>query len=183
MTTLIRKSTTLTAVAAAWTFALAALIPPLPAQDAAPGEAQAPKAKAKASRKAESRKAAATADEDEAPKPRSARSTPPDAIRRVPIYFGGLGLTNEQKESIYKIEGKYQPEIQDLEQQADALRERLMADCEDVLTPAQKRALTDARKSAAERRKSASDRRKAEEKPAPETVEADAPASKPATID
>jgi hypothetical protein len=182
MTSLVRKTTASAAVATLLSFALAALAPPTIAQEEAPRKA--PTGKAKTARKA------APADDDEAPAPKakSARSAP-DPTHRVPTYFGGLSLTAEQKESIYELEAKYQPQIQEAEKKADDLRERLMADCEDVLTPAQKRALVEARQAAADRRKAAADRRKAasedaaedEEKPAPRKAEA--PARKPATFD
>ncbi|WP_165250533.1 hypothetical protein [Paludisphaera soli] len=183
MTSLVRKTTASAAVATLMSFALAGMVPPTIAQEEAPRKA--PTAKAKTAKKA-----APAADEDEAPAPKakSARSAP-DPTHRVPMYFGGLSLTAEQKESIYKLEARYQPQIQEAEKKADDLRERLMADCEDVLTPAQKRALAEARQTAADRRKAAADRRKAasegdaEDEEKPEPRKAEASARKPATID
>ena len=80
---------------------------------------------------------------------------PPDATHRVPAYFGGLGLTDEQKESIYEIQGEYLPQIQALEKKAAELREERMLEIENVLTAPQKKALADARKAASTRRKAA----------------------------
>ncbi len=183
MTSLVRKTTASAAVATLLSFALAALAPPTIAQEEAPRKAPTPKAKT-------AKKVAPAEDEDEAPAPKakSARKAP-DPAHRVPLYFGGLSLTAEQKESIYKLEANYQPQIQEAEKKADDLRERLLADCEDVLTPAQKRALAEARQAAVDRRKAAAERRKAasedaageEEAPAPRKAEA--PPRKPVTID
>jgi len=80
----------------------------------------------------------------------------PDPTRRVPTHFGSLGLTAEQKEEIYAVGGKYIPQIQELQAKIESLRERMMSDCEDVLTPAQKKILGEARKAATDRRKAAS---------------------------
>jgi len=41
-----------------------------------------------------------------------------DPARRVPRYFGQLGLTAEQRESIYRIQGKQMPKIEALEKQS-----------------------------------------------------------------
>ncbi len=142
MTSLLRKSAVATAGAAMVGFALAAMASPIGAQ-----ETPAARAKAKAPRKA------AAAEPEAEPKAKSSRDVP----HRVPTYFGGLGLSADQRESIYAIEAEYQSQIKDLEQRADALRERLMAECEDVLTAPQKKALTAARESAAARRKAAAE--------------------------
>lgn len=179
MTTPSRKAVALAAGPALLTFAMAALIPPIGAQ-----EARTKPSPAKAKPSASARKAA---EDDEAPKAKAkGKSARPS--RRLPTYYGGLNLTDEQKESIYEIEAKYQPEIQDLEKQADALRERLASECEDVLTAVQKRALADTRQSASERRKAAAAKRKseveAEEEPEDRPEEKAEPvARKPATID
>lgn len=178
MTSLLRKSAAATAGAALFAFSLASLAPAIGAQEAPSAKA---KAKAKASKKAPPKKADDEAEGE--PEARTSRTATADASRRVPVYFGGLGLSDEQKESIYAAEAKYQPQIQELERKADALRERLMVECEDVLTAPQKKALAEARSSAAERRKSAAARRKAEDEPEAEEKKAEPTARKPATID
>jgi len=99
------------------------------------------------------------AAQDAAPA-KSARKAP-DPTRRVPTYFGSLGLSTEQREEIYAIQAKYVPQIQELERKIEGLRERQMSDCEDVLTPAQKKILGEARKSAVDRRKAAAKARAA----------------------
>lgn len=184
MSNLLRKSAAATAGAAILSFSLAGLAAPSGAQEAAPPKSQAPRART-IKKAAPGKGTARAADEDaEESKSRSSRTAPPVATHRVPRYFGGLNLTEEQKEEIYAVEARYLPQIQDLEKKADALRDRQMADCEAVLTAPQKKALAEARKSAAERRKAAADGRKAEdeeeEKAEPETKKG---ARKPATID
>lgn len=177
MTSLLRKSAVATAGAAMVGFALAALASPIAAQEAPAAKAKVKaKAKAKTPEKAVADEAAAEPEPEAKPKAKSSRPAPPDASHRVPMYFGGLGLSAEQKESIYAVEAEYQTKIQELERQADALRERLMAECEEVLTAPQKKALTAARESAAARRKAGAARRKAAAEPDAEP-DAEAPAA------
>jgi hypothetical protein len=77
---------------------------------------------------------------------------PYDPTRRVPPYFGQLGLTDAQKESIYGVRAKHQPKIDALEKQLDDLREQMLKDCETVLTDAQKKLLEERRTGATESR-------------------------------
>ena len=64
-----------------------------------------------------------------------------DPSRRVPMYFGQLGLTDEQRESIYAIQAKQMPKIEALERQIESLRTQMLKDCEATLTTAQKQLL------------------------------------------
>lgn len=75
-----------------------------------------------------------------------------DPTRRVPNYFGQLGLTDAQRESIYKIQARHMPKIEELEQQIEGLRTKMIHECESVLTPSQKQMLAERRSSAAESR-------------------------------
>ena len=75
-----------------------------------------------------------------------------DPTRRVPDYFGQLGLSDDQKESIYQIRAKHQPRIDELEKQLDDLRAQMVRDCESVLTETQKKMLVERRANAAESR-------------------------------
>jgi Spy/CpxP family protein refolding chaperone len=75
-----------------------------------------------------------------------------DSTRRVPAYYAQLGLSDSQRESIYKIQGKLSPRIDALEKQIEALREQMSKECEAVLTPAQKKMLEQRRAAAAETR-------------------------------
>lgn len=72
-----------------------------------------------------------------------------DPSRRVPNYFGQLGLTEDQRESIYKVQAKNQPQIDALEKQLEDLRAQALKECEAVLTADQKRMLGERRASAA----------------------------------
>lgn len=76
-----------------------------------------------------------------------------DPARRVPDYFGQIGLTNEQRETIYKIRGKHQQQINELEKQIEALQAQMLKECESVLTDAQKQILEHRRRAAAEGKK------------------------------
>jgi hypothetical protein len=71
------------------------------------------------------------------------------STRRVPAYFGQLGLSETQRESIYKIQGKHMPRIDGLEKQLATLRAQMIEECEGVLTSAQKKMLEQRRESAA----------------------------------
>jgi hypothetical protein len=73
-----------------------------------------------------------------------------DASRRVPAFYGEIGLTPEQRASIYKIRGKHQAKIADLQKQLDAARRDELAECETVLSDTQKQLLEQRRRAAAE---------------------------------
>ena len=75
-----------------------------------------------------------------------------DPTRRVPDYFGQLGLSEAQRESIYKIRAQHQPKIDALEKQLEELRGQMVKECETVLTDAQKKLLEERRAGAAESR-------------------------------
>jgi hypothetical protein len=75
-----------------------------------------------------------------------------DPTRRVPDYFGQLGLSDAQKESIYKIRATHQPKIDAMEKQLEQLRGQMIKECETVLTDAQKKLLEERRSGAAESR-------------------------------
>jgi len=73
--------------------------------------------------------------------------------RRVPAMFGQIGLTGEQKETIYKIQDKHQAKIDELEKQIDEIQALMMTECEGVLTDVQKKLLQDLRKEAGTKKK------------------------------
>jgi hypothetical protein len=75
-----------------------------------------------------------------------------DPARRVPMYFGQVGLSDSQREEIYKIQSKHLPKIAALEKQLSELRDQMIHECEGVLTPAQKQILAQHRASATEGR-------------------------------
>ena len=47
------------------------------------------------------------------------KTAPPDVMHRVPSGYSKLGLTDQQKEKLYKIQAEYYPKIQALEKQLD----------------------------------------------------------------
>ena len=73
-----------------------------------------------------------------------------DAARRVPAYFGQIGLTTEQRANIYNIQGKRLEKIEALEQQIAAEKAEMLAQCEASLTETQKKLLDNLRRAAAE---------------------------------
>ena len=75
-----------------------------------------------------------------------------DPARRVPMYFAQLGLTPDQRESIYKVQGKHMPKIEALEKQIEEIRGQMLTECEAVLTPEQKKILDQRRAAGAESR-------------------------------
>lgn len=66
-------------------------------------------------------------------------------LRRVPPFFGQVGITPDQREQIYTIRGEYDQKISELTRQLEELKSREMAECESVLTPAQQQLLTQLR--------------------------------------
>jgi hypothetical protein len=64
-----------------------------------------------------------------------------DPSRRVPSFFGQIGLTAEQKEAIYKVRGKHQQKIDDLEKQVATIQAEMLAECTSLLTEPQKKML------------------------------------------
>src|SRR5579883_1223102 len=78
-------------------------------------------------------------------------ATPPakrvvDPSRRVPDYFGQIGLTPEQKETIYKIQAKHLKKIDELEKQIREVKDQMLLECEGVLNDTQKQLLEHRRK-------------------------------------
>lgn len=102
---------------------------PLPAQEPAPGKAA----------------------EKSALQPKRAY----DPARRVPDYFGQIGLTGEQREAIYKIRGKHLQKIDELERQIDAIQAQMLHECEAVLTDTQKQLLEHRRRAGVQGKKAA----------------------------
>ncbi len=73
-----------------------------------------------------------------------------DPARRVPAYFGQIGLTPEQRAGIYTLQAKHQDKIDALEKQIAAEKAEMLSGCEAVLTDTQKKLLADLRQAAAE---------------------------------
>lgn len=73
-----------------------------------------------------------------------------DAARRVPAYFGQIGLTTEQRATIYGIQSKRLEKIEALEQQIAAEKAEMLVQCEQSLTEIQRKLLDNLRRAAAE---------------------------------
>jgi hypothetical protein len=99
-------------------------------------------AKSQSSKSKQGAKTDAVGSSESTAKSKSTRRVaPPDPAHRLPPGYSKLGLSNAQREAIYKIQGQYYPQIQALEKQAAALRAKREAESEAVLKPAQKRLL------------------------------------------
>ncbi len=159
MMSLARRSLAVVASAAAMTL-LATGGFPLGAQESSTAKSQSTKAK-------QANPPASTATDSSTPAKPAGRTGPPDVTHRVPSGYSKLGLTDQQKEKLYKIQAEYYPKIHDLETKADALREKREKEFEAVLTAPQKRLLADAaqqKKAAAEAKKAAALKAAAKEK-------------------
>ena len=77
-------------------------------------------------------------DPKPAPAPAPAAKAPRDPARRVPPLFNQVGVTGEQKEKIYALRTKHQSRIATLKAQLDEARKVELAECEAVLTDAQR---------------------------------------------
>lgn len=95
----------------------------------------------------------ASGAQEPAPSTTPSQSQPPpvrkaaNPLRRVPYYFGQLGLTPDQRESIYKIVAKHQVKIDALQKQVTEERAQMVSECETVLTDTQKQLLDFRRRS------------------------------------
>ncbi|RUL81239.1 SNARE domain-containing protein [Tautonia sociabilis] len=65
--------------------------------------------------------------------------------RRLPTYFGLVGVSDQQKQDIYAIRGRYREEIAALEQRIQELKRQELSECEAVLTEAQQKLLNQIR--------------------------------------
>ena len=68
-----------------------------------------------------------------------------DTSRRVPSYFGRIGLTDGQRESIYKVRKTHQEKIDVLKKQIDELEAQELTACESVLNDTQRKLLQNLR--------------------------------------
>ena len=84
---------------------------------------------------------------EESPKPAQVKKVS-DPTRRVPPFFGQIGLSPDQKEEIYKVRAKHQEKIETLEKQIAAVRAEMLVECESKLTEVQKKSLVDRRTTA-----------------------------------
>src|SRR5262245_19037548 len=64
-----------------------------------------------------------------------------DPARRVPDFFGQIGLTPDQREEIYKIRAKHQQKVDELQKQLTRVRSEMVGECESVLNDTQRKLL------------------------------------------
>ena len=65
------------------------------------------------------------------------------ATGQLPTYWKQLGLTDEQVQKVYKVQNKYNDEIDTLEAKIKELKEKMTKERLDVLTAEQKKRLED----------------------------------------
>ena len=58
-------------------------------------------------------------------------------------YWAKLGLSEDQKQSVYSTQAKYKKELDDLKKKMDDLKDKEKKELEDVLTKEQKAKLKD----------------------------------------
>ena len=151
MMSLARRSIAVVASAAAMTFLMTGGFP-LGAQESSTAKSQTTKATPATQADAP----ASTPTNSSATTKPTGKTAPPDVTHRVPSGYSKLGLTDQQKEKLYKIQAEYYPKIQGLEKQVDDLRDKREKEFESILTAPQKRLLAEAgqkKKAAAEARK------------------------------
>ena len=56
----------------------------------------------------------------------------------LPMYWKSLGLTESQKQQVYKVQAEYKKKLEALEQQIEQLKEARRKDLEAILTEQQK---------------------------------------------
>lgn len=76
---------------------------------------------------------------DDAAAPATPRTYPP--FRRLPTYFGMVGVSDQQKMDIYSVRGRYRAEIYELERRIEELKRKEITECESILTQAQRKLL------------------------------------------
>lgn len=64
-------------------------------------------------------------------------------VNRLPANYGKLGLTDAQRDKVYAINDKFEPQLDALEEQLKALRAKRTSETEAVLTVEQKKILKD----------------------------------------
>jgi len=95
-----------------------------------------------------------------------------DPSRRVPPFFGQVGLTPEQRESIYKVRSKHQQKIDELKKQMAQAQAEMITECEAILNDTQKKLLVARRDASAAKSKQAKAAPSAS--PKPKTAEREA---------
>lgn len=76
----------------------------------------------------------------------------PERKGRLPPHFGKLGLSEPQKTQIYAVQAKYEDQLEALERQMEALKEKRDGEIEMALNADQKNILARLRKDADDKR-------------------------------
>lgn len=161
MMSLARRSIAVVASAAAMMLLMTGGFP-LGAQESSTAKSETTKAK---QAKQADAPASTPTDSSTAAKP-TGKTAPPDVTHRVPSGYSKLGLTDQQKEKLYKIQAEYSSKIQSLEKQVDDVRDKREKEFESVLTAPQKRLLAEAeqkKKATAQAKKAAAGKAAAKE--------------------
>ncbi|HUY91703.1 MAG TPA: hypothetical protein VMV10_23375 [Pirellulales bacterium] len=118
--------------------------------------------------------------QDAAPKAEAKAAKPRAKPRgRLPAHYGAV-VDNEQREKIYGIQQSYQPQIEALQAQLVALREKQAAEIDAVLTPEQKEKVKELAAAAKTKRAKAAESKKAGEDAKPSEAAVPATDAKPA---
>ena len=72
-----------------------------------------------------------------------AKADSPKAKGYLPQNWSKIGLTDEQRQKVYQIQGKYNDEIDKLETRIRELKDRMAKERLEVLSPDQKKRLED----------------------------------------
>ncbi len=99
----------------------------------------------------------------------TAKTTTKKFRGRLPNGYGQIGLTQQQRTMIYGIQEKYHVQIEELQKQLDALKDKESEEIYGVLTDEQKQAL----KAREDKRKTGKSATKKEDAPAKKTGDSD----------
>lgn len=75
------------------------------------------------------------------PKPKDGKESTAKSKGQLPTYWGQLGLTDLQKQGVYKLQGKYNEETDKLEAQIKELKAKMTEERTKILTVEQKKRL------------------------------------------
>ena len=73
--------------------------------------------------------------------PKQPPKAEPKAKGQLPMYWGQLGLSAEQKDKVYKLQAKYNADIDKLEEEIKTLKAKLAKERLDLLSADQKKNL------------------------------------------
>ncbi len=83
------------------------------------------------------------AKKDDAKMPAKGKDATSKGRGQLPTYWGQLGLSESQKQSVYKVQGKYNEESDKLESQIKEMKGKMVEERGKILSPEQKTRLED----------------------------------------